>query len=508
MEDLKYKHQIIDNIHGLIDLTTLEYKVINMPIFMRLQKIKQLSLANKKFPGAEHTRYVHSLGVMHIAGKMAARLKYTPEEQQLVRLAGLLHDLGHYPLSHVGEKAYMKELKNQQKNIRWSDKNSEGFFLEESRSEVLEAVNGIVKKSKERYVPMKDVKRCHHEELTGNVIESYREEIEGIIKSHYPDTEIITVSNIVNIITGNTKIENLEAISGMIQIIHSEFDADRIDYLMRDATSAGICYGALELETFLSNLTRAKKQGVDIVGVRPKGISALDNLLFNRFFSFKQVVMNKHISIHEAMAAILINYYIGKSDFKEYLIAGWKDVRQKLRENKDEFLNFSDSIFWDLVRSPNSDDCRFISVIKKCFKENTKVGKLVRTDGVVREHIIVERNPSRAMKMLKETETYKDAKKGVKNFYMFKEFQLTSQIPIEEYKEALKPERENAEECEDEVIDKEVRNALMEWGVVWRNEAEDAEYNDCMLLIDDKSSITSCTARTTIYVLREYEIEM
>ena len=101
---LNFTDKILDNVHGFIEYTDVEREIIELPVFKRLQSIKQLSLTNWIFPGAEHTRFIHSLGVMHIADQMAIQLRYTDEERQLVRLAGLLHDLGHYPLSHVGER--------------------------------------------------------------------------------------------------------------------------------------------------------------------------------------------------------------------------------------------------------------------------------------------------------------------------------------------------------------------------------------------------------------------
>ena len=72
----------------------MEKEIIELPIFKRLQSIKQLGLTNWIFPGAEHTRFIHSLGVMHLADQMAIQLRYSGEERQLVRLAGLLHDIG------------------------------------------------------------------------------------------------------------------------------------------------------------------------------------------------------------------------------------------------------------------------------------------------------------------------------------------------------------------------------------------------------------------------------
>lgn len=90
-------------------------------------------------------------------------------------------------------------------------------------------------------------------------------------------------------------------------------DADGIDYIMRDATFSGTSYGGFELGLLLRNLVVAPYNGIDIVGVRPKGISVVDQYLVSKYFAYKQVVFNRHIKKHE------IN---------------------------DEYLKFTDRAFW------------------------------------------------------------------------------------------------------------------------------------------------------------------
>ncbi len=102
--------RVLDNVHGFIEYTETEEMIMNTLLFKRLQSIKQLSIVNWVFPGSEHTRYIHSLGVMYIADKIAIRLNLSVEERKIVRLAGLLHDIGHYPLSHVCEFPYKKKF--------------------------------------------------------------------------------------------------------------------------------------------------------------------------------------------------------------------------------------------------------------------------------------------------------------------------------------------------------------------------------------------------------------
>ena len=103
-------YEIRDPIHGFIALSEKEVNLINTRAFQRLRRIRQLAMAFLVYPGTVHTRFDHSIGVMHIAGRICDRLKTTPEEREQVRLAALLHDIGHGPFSHVSEHLLDKHV--------------------------------------------------------------------------------------------------------------------------------------------------------------------------------------------------------------------------------------------------------------------------------------------------------------------------------------------------------------------------------------------------------------
>ncbi|MDX1441887.1 MAG: HD domain-containing protein, partial [Nitrosopumilaceae archaeon] len=100
--------EIIDPIHDFIRVNNHELQIIDNPIFQRLRRIRQLSGAHLTYPAAQHTRFEHSLGVMHIASQAGLALHekglLKKSDIAVLRLAGLLHDIGHGPFSHLFEE--------------------------------------------------------------------------------------------------------------------------------------------------------------------------------------------------------------------------------------------------------------------------------------------------------------------------------------------------------------------------------------------------------------------
>ncbi len=102
---------IRDAIHGSIELNALEEKIIDSPLLQRLRFVKQLSAAYLVFPSAQHTRFEHSVGAMHLSGTLCKRLQVDPVQAQLVRLAALLHDIGHSAFAHEAERVLVTHAK-------------------------------------------------------------------------------------------------------------------------------------------------------------------------------------------------------------------------------------------------------------------------------------------------------------------------------------------------------------------------------------------------------------
>lgn len=101
---MKNKKKFIrDSVYGDITLDGFELRIMDMPQFQRLRRIKQLGLISLIYPGATHTRFEHCIGTMNLGSKLSEELELTSDEIELVRASALLHDVGHGPFSHVSE---------------------------------------------------------------------------------------------------------------------------------------------------------------------------------------------------------------------------------------------------------------------------------------------------------------------------------------------------------------------------------------------------------------------
>jgi HD superfamily phosphohydrolase len=108
-QHLAISKTINDAVHGSIGLTQPEVDIVSSPAFQRLRNVKQLGLAALVYPGANYSRFAHSIGACHLVGRILDAIQrntgnpFSTDTVQRYRLAALLHDIGHYPFSHVVE---------------------------------------------------------------------------------------------------------------------------------------------------------------------------------------------------------------------------------------------------------------------------------------------------------------------------------------------------------------------------------------------------------------------
>lgn len=299
-----------DPLYGGVSVSKLELELINTPIFQRLRGLKQLAHVNYVFPGAEHTRFIHSIGVLHIMGLMTTHLlrrgDLEIDEVVNLRVAALLHDIGHYPLSHLGESAYS-----------YCKDNVVG--------------GGLMGIAPEQTVPPLHIlssshsKSAHHEELGKYIIENHKEI--GEILDRYE----INKNEIGSIIRGKT----LNTVYS--QLLHSSLDADRLDYLLRDSYQTGVRYGLVDFEY----LIRLLEVTNDVLVCNKKGQHVVEHFLMCRYFHYSQVIGHK---TSLAFEGLLKSLYINSIIKNRLLFNSYKEITDNI--NDDKFLNFNDSMLY------------------------------------------------------------------------------------------------------------------------------------------------------------------
>ncbi|WP_084502153.1 HD domain-containing protein [Fundidesulfovibrio putealis] len=204
------KHRLRDPVYGFVHLTAAEMRIVDTPLFQRLRRVHQLALTKYVYPSAEHSRFVHSLGVMHCSTLILAgvhdhkqtRLINEPSERLIktLRFAALLHDIGHLPFSHAVEKQWLSGLK--------------------------------------------------HEALSQYIIEK-DPHISSILEGEGVNPR--EVSSLL----AKTPPAKFRLVH---EIVSGQLDADRADYLLRDAHLCGAKYGEYDFARFL-NIFAATEDG-------------------------------------------------------------------------------------------------------------------------------------------------------------------------------------------------------------------------------------------------------
>ncbi len=243
---------IRDPVHDVIafrldrPVDRLLFGLINSAEFQRLRRIRQLGMAHLAYPGADHSRYSHSLGVMETARRILDQLKRSfaidEAEETLCLAACLLHDLGHGPFSHVFER----------------------------------------------------VTGTHHEELTRQTIADPDGEVNRLLLQHDPALPGL----VVGFMRGQGGRPCLR------DIFSSQLDADRFDYLLRDNLMTGSRYGGFDLEWLIHALTI--DSATDRLAVTYKGISAVEAYLQSRFHMYHNVYFHKVVRSAEGMVKLAL----------------------------------------------------------------------------------------------------------------------------------------------------------------------------------------------------------
>lgn len=361
-----------DAIHGRIWLTRLERRLINTPEFQRLRHITQLGLADYVFPTATHSRLAHSLGAAHVMGWMLRQqplqdyFSDRPELIPLLRLAALLHDLGHYPFSHLGERVYGA--------IEYGALNDYGSPMQPTVFDI--AAQARVHA------------RASHEMLTARLIRE--SQLAQLIRSDVPSVSgRDPVDVLVEIIEGTY------TDSVCHSLISSDLDCDRLDYLVRDASAAGLAYGQVDLAYLIENLRveNHPKYGPVLAVDFDHGFGAVEHYLHTRYFHYARFITHKTIASAELLLAVAMLELVRV----ERLPSTTTDIAALTGTSK--FLGFVDAHVWDLLHkattarwaSPELKEASRSLINRTLLKCAYVIDALEHDDDDVYEHVQLDK---------------------------------------------------------------------------------------------------------------------
>ena len=241
---------IIDPIHDFVRVNSNELKIIDTSIFQRLRRIRQLSGAHLIYPGAQHTRFEHSLGVMHIASMAGHALNekgiVSSDNIQNLRFAGLLHDIGHGPFSHLFEELLQK-------------------------------------------------RKMSHEDMGRNII--LKTQIGDLISANGFDKKFIT-----ELAFGNSKFQFMN------EIISGALSADIMDYLLRDGYFTGAEHAKIDHNRLTYSLDVYKNK----LALEKSALVNFETMMISRYQMFKAVYFHKTVRAGEVM--LLESMYLAEEE--------------------------------------------------------------------------------------------------------------------------------------------------------------------------------------------------
>jgi uncharacterized protein len=313
---------IRDPIHGFVKLSPWEQDVVDHAVFQRLRHIRQLALTEMVYPAACHARFEHSLGVMQVATMMFDQLRpqletstelqprFTKDEldrsRVIVRLAALLHDVGHCPFSHAGEDVMPTNAKG---------------------------------------------KKYKHEDYSAALI---RHLLVDVIDHHPANEQKISVDDICNFLQNDGRLP-LQLLFWR-PLITGQMDADRADYLLRDSHHAGVAYGSYDINRLIATLrvVRDRETEALMIGTESGGVQAVEGLILARYMMFVQVYFHHTRRAYDHHITRVLSHLLSDEYGDRY---GERGTFPQPRTADDrvtaanlcEYLRWTDQLVWQAI---------------------------------------------------------------------------------------------------------------------------------------------------------------
>jgi hypothetical protein len=284
---------VYDNVHGYIPITETERSIINTKTFQRLRRISHLGLASFVYPGATHTRFAHSLGVLFVMDKMCESLipqgYVNADDRHTLRLSALLHDIGQAPFSHVIDRLFSDQ-----------DKTAGHARLGIS----------LIRTSEIRDILSRDG-------FSVDEIEKILLKRRGVEYPIYSD------------------------------LLDSDMDVDKIDYLLRDSLHTGVAYGAVDAQRLLRTITADPEGGI---AVQDRGKHAAEDLIIARYHMFQTVYWHKTVAAFELMLRRAYEELL-KEPSSERVVPDTQEVKKMCADGSvDRFCRFDDASVFNAMR--------------------------------------------------------------------------------------------------------------------------------------------------------------
>lgn len=361
-----YDRLIMDPVHGGISLYAHEVQVIDHPLFQRLRFICQNDILSLVFPGATHSRFLHSIGTMHTGGRMfrtmmAAHLAergkhghgdipadYLPAldyVHKVTRLACLLHDCGHSSFSHQFTKAQsIQQLLSEPGRFAqlWQDSGHELPALTSQTEEpaILEHEHYSVRCA---WQILQDI------DLSGYGIDPV--DVLGVMETAHFEPSLRFrqyAENFWQFISGSAPAAGVDPaplLKNLISLIVSgEIDADRADYMLRDGFHSSVTIGGFNLDHLLNNLRVGWETATPWLGlaITAKGLGALEDFVYSRHQMYRKVYGHKTSIGFDWLLRQAIDEVLEDRDCRDYVDHCLRDLR--------EFRHLTDNYFWELFR--------------------------------------------------------------------------------------------------------------------------------------------------------------
>ena len=324
-----------DPIYGFITIpNALIYDLIQHPYFQRLRRISQMGLSYLVYPGANHTRFHHALGCMHLMQKAVVTLGFkgisiSKEEENALYIAILLHDIGHGPFSHAMERSIVEDV--------------------------------------------------HHEAISLLFMNQLNEEFGG------------QLSLAIQVFKGDYHRKF------MLQLISSQLDMDRMDYLKRDSFYSGVAEGNVNSERLIQMMNVVD----DVLVIEEKGIYSVEKFLMSRRLMYWQAYLHKTSLVAELILTKALKR--AKELTEKGVVLPCSEPLQFFMQHKVTLENF-DSETLDLFSQ--LDDFDIISALKACQKHEDFIlsswSKMIVNRDLLKIKLSEEKVPTEELQILKE----------------------------------------------------------------------------------------------------------